>query len=296
MSSLLNNGGFLLTGTQSPLRLAYPAMQRLKEGLTRAMRLADRLADADGCKEVVEQLEQAVCPTQGGLMMSWRMQHKVNHGTNSPVPESTALREWLFIAYNKQRAILKEQSTSDLAWLVTLADGAVKGFERYTVRKYKSANSRAVANMAFQELILRDGSSALWAFVRGDKSQADYLDTRLAQCGCEIVWWEDGGNHATTASGSKLLPDGLHMTIMLELRRRFVRQAMEERERCKEEKAQEKSEDNKDNGFYPFQFGPTDTWARVNEIIKKETGAEQWLGYGSIQWPAAFENVQDHAS
>lgn len=296
MSSLLKNGGFLLTGAQSPLRLAYPAMQKLKEGLTRAMRLTDRLADADGCKEIVEQLSQAVCPTQGGLTMSWRMHHKVNRITNSPVPECTALRAWLFMAYNKQRAIIEELSTSDLAWLVTLADGAAKGFERYTVRKYKSANSRAVANIAFQELTLRDGSSALWAFVRGDKSQTDYLDTRLAQCGCEIVWWEDGGSNARTASGSKLLPDGLHMTIMLELRRRFILQAMEERERRQEEKAQEESENNKDDDFYPYKFGPIDTWARVNEIIKKEIGAKQWLGYGNVRWPAAFEDVEDHTS
>lgn len=294
MSSLLNHGGFFLTSAQSPLRLAHPAMQKLKAGLKRAMRLTDRLADADGRGEIVGQLSPAVCPAQGNLVMSWRMLHKANRGANPPVPESAELRAWLFMAHDKQSAIIKEQSTSDLAWLMTLAKGAVQGFERYTVRTFNHAAARAVANTAFQEFILRDGSSALWAFVRGDKCESAYWESRLAQCGCEIVWWEEGGSHARTASGDKLLPDGLHMTIVRELQRRFIQEAIEERERRREEKAQkeaEEDEDDEEDEVDPSAFGLLDTWVRVNAIIKKEIGAEEWLGYQNVQWPAAFEEV-----
>lgn len=296
ISSLLDNGGFFLTDADSPLRLNRPALQKMKDGLAHAMRLTDRLADTDGCKEIIEKLGLPVPKYKDDLAKSWRMLYKVNRSTGSPIPGTDLLRTCMFLAYNKQEAIIEELPTRDLAWLVTLADGAAMGFKRYTMGKYKDANNRAVANMAFQEMILRDGSSVLWAFVRGDRNDCGYIEERLIQCGCEIIWWEDGGSVARTASGAKFLPDGLHMTIMQELRRRFIREAIEERERLQAEKAGQENDDDSEDGnsdFDPEDFRAVDAWSRVNEIIKKEIGAEQWLGYMNVEWP--HEDTVDNA-
>lgn len=288
--SLLNSGDFFLTSVGSPFRLDRPALLKLKAGLATAIRLTDRLADADGCKEIAEQLDPAVPHPKSNIIMSWRMQHGLHPSTGSPVPESDALRDRMFLAYNKQQAIIAELPTLDLAWLVTLVDGAATGFQRYNMDRYKAGHNRAVANMAFQEIVLRDGSSALWALIRGEKKDNDFIDERVLQCGAEIIWWENGGASERTPSGNKLLPDGLHMTIMQELRKRLVKEVMEERERRQAEKAEQDddgdndSEDG-DSDWNPDKFVASDVWSRVHELIKEDIGAEQWLGYMSLQWP-----------
>lgn len=292
ISSLLSRGGFWLTSAHSPLQLSRPALEKFKEGLTDALRLTDRLADADGCKAIVEQSSQMACQclSKTSFVLSWRMEHGVSGGTSSPVPQNHAVRNGLFLAYNKQKAIIETLPTRDLAWLLTLADGAAKGFERYTKRKYKDPDARALANLAFQEMMLRDGSSALWAFVRGDKSEANYVHTRLAQCGSEIVWWEAGGNSARTPSGGRLMPDGLHMTIMQELRRRFLEEAIREWE------SREQTDDSNDSDSFDCdQFGAGETWTRVNEMIQKEIGAKEWRGYSGLQWPFPVQSVAAHS-
>lgn len=301
VSSLLNHGGFLLTGANSPLGLPRPAMEKLKEGLTHAIRLTDRLADVDGSREIVEQLCERACPpVEAGLRVSWRTYHDKEHHWRFPEPQDVVLRAQLLKAYDKQKAIIQGLSTSELAWLLTLSDGAAMGFQRYTVRKYKNAGARAVVNLAFEETVLRYGSSVLWAFVRGDKSESRFWRKCLANCICEIRWWEHGGMDARTETGGKLVPDGLHMTIMRELSSRFIKEIMEsmsqeKAEKTKKEEEDEDEDDDAADGFDPADFTAADTWTRVNRIIREEVGSELWLGYVSAEWPTAFVNLVNNA-
>lgn len=280
--SLVNNSNFFLTDADSTLKLTPSAVEKLKFGLLHAMRLTNRLSDTEGSKHIVKTMTEDRFPVEGGLRNSWRHELlKMTAVGPTPLAEDVEHQAWTLEAFNEQVSIIHGLSTTELAWLVTLADGAKEGFERYTRTEFQESVARMIANMSFQEVLLRDGVSALWALIRGDATQQRQLQNRIHWIGCEVIWFE-GVRIVSSDNVSELtVPDGLHLTIMRELRRRFVSEAV-----AKISRDQKSKGSNFDPKRIEDCWGTRDTWRMINKVIQENLGIKrEWVRYSDLPKP-----------
>lgn len=289
MASILNNSGFLFTDAPKVLSMDTNSLEKLKAGLKHAMYTADRIADLEADpglinKHSVNTKTNDVVTTGSQQLQTDEEKVEPQHQGdadwgNSPFDAADNDPEHGFIdpqfehqiyaqvaVRELQYELLCSLSTRDLAWLLTLADGASKGYSRYNAKQLQAGDPGMMLNkvMAFKEVLLRQGSFFLWGFVRGNGDMSSFVRTCISQCAEEIMFYESG------VLGD--MPKGLHMTIMKELTQRMVQveMAKEPEERVKVD---------------PEEFGPLEVWGEINKIVGEEIGCKGWEGYQNIDYP-----------
>lgn len=287
MDSLLSNSGFLLIDEPKTMRMpSLDVLQKFKVGLKDALYITERLSDfvADSSphqtNDNVDRRESQAAPDSSP------------NGNNTTVNDHSGAELGLgpfasddaeIFAYNAQLATqfrqmealrglqavyLRALPSRDLAWVLTLAAGASKGYARYSYELLKNDPAMADARvMAFKEVLLRGGPFFLWAFMRGTGSLGSFVRRAIWQVAEEVLFFEEN-----VEIGGQRVPDGLHMTIMGELRRRLVEA------RCAQAGAEGLVFD--DEGF-----GSSDVWKEVNAIVGREVGWSGWKGYAAVIHP-----------
>lgn len=191
MVSMLDHGGFLLTACPKSLGLTSDSLDRFKAGLSRAMHMADRIADVAADPEITY--------IRGDMVI--RLASLQLHGTGSVSDEDIealrdaeyeALVEYTKALRAKQTKIICNLSAIDLAFLLTLAEGAMVGWQRY-MAKHATSDVRFYNKMdAFGELVFREGSFMLWAFVRGTGGILAFANTAVSVV-ADQLWQHEVG-------------------------------------------------------------------------------------------------------
>lgn len=282
IESLVNPGGFMLI--DDPKTMGVPSsdsLEKFRAGLQRALEVTDRIADwatdpsLDALSQEDENPQQQIVPpislldrdnpvhnTQDNAQAGFFAQYDADlRAFNARYPQRmkqlTALR-------NLQIEYLRSLPSRDLAWLITLTQGASRGYARWSAELLENDPSMAHARiMAFKEVLLRTGSLLLHGFIRGQGSLLSHVKMSIWEAAKEVMFFEEGGTG---------LPDGLHMTVMEELRIRLV---AEHRETAEKEGLLFDEED----------VQPGDVGDHLNGIIAKEVGWSEWKGYPAAKHP-----------
>lgn len=276
IDSILDRGAFLLTDHPDTIGLpSFEALDKFKTGLRDALSVTDHIFDlatdpsfdGDGPPQPQpESIDDLVDLATADTMEAWHPVYAIYQLTLAElVQEAIHLR-------NLQRAHIRAQPTRILCWLLTLASGASRGYMRYREASLCADPGMAPARiMAFGETLLRHGILVIWGFVRGKGSLASALASALGTTAEEIHVYEGSG--AWHLLGERvMMPDGLHMTIMGELKDRFValkRAQMEEEDAVWDEE----------------EWGAKDTWTEINRIVGEEVGCQSWKGYSCVKHP-----------
>lgn len=301
--SLLNRGSFLLTSEPDILGMTEESLEKFKAGLQYAFRLADSLADLATYFTVLGGPQPPTSLAPNGLA-PFPLTDNTVLPTSSPSrsrPSNDAVRQQYLAATALRHAqihYLRQLPSRGLAWLVTLAMGASKGYARYSAKLLQTDPALADARvMAFKEVLLRHGGSLLvWGFMRGTGTLAQFVKTAVAQCAEEVLFFEVNGqaaaglwqhqhDGAADDLGNGVVdaePAGLHMTIMQELNRRI--------QRIKKFEAEEKGE-----VWDGEEVGPLEVWEEVNKLVAQEVGCGGWRGYHAIKYPVRDTEAQAEA-
>lgn len=271
VDSLINNSGFLLIDEPDTMGMpSLESLQRFKAGLKDALYITERLSDL-GASLPSHQMRDDDSIEPKPLLA-------VDSGpASSPSDEAGILAHTAQLAAqfrqmealrDLQAAHLRALPSRDLAWAVTLAAGASKGYARYSSELLKNDPAMADARvMAFKEVLLRGGPFVLWAFTRGGGSLGGFVRRAVWQVAEEVLFFEGG-----VEVGGQRMPDGLHMTAMGELRRRLV-------ERRRGEAAAEGV------AFDEDEVDSRDVWGEINGVVGAEVGWSGWRGYAAVVHP-----------
>ncbi|KAK7745056.1 hypothetical protein SLS53_003291 [Cytospora paraplurivora] len=262
MTSLLDRGGFLLTNDTETLGLSSASLEKFKDGLRRAMYLADRLADTIAEPEITHTRD-----VLSDRLASLQLDH--NAGPISD-EDLAALRDAEYQAHveltkalrGKQRGIIHDLTDLDLALLLTLCEAAVTGWQRYMARN-ASVDVRFYSKMeAFGELVLREGASfTIWAFVRGTGSLLAHINRAIGSV-AEEMWWRGVG---FIQDGD----EGLCSAVLEELRERFLElRSTDESDLEDDDEAEQLDAD---------ELMLVKQWA--HELVAEAIGCDAWKGY-----------------
>lgn len=142
MVSILDNSGFLLTNDAKTMGLTDDSLRRLKAGLKRSLYMIDRLADLE-TQSRVQQVQKEVARRLSSLQVR-------GDGVTDDVDENDVDKIGVFdqavmlqhdaeieaqhsafmVHRSLQFEMIHELATLDLAWLLTLGEGAIKGCTR----------------------------------------------------------------------------------------------------------------------------------------------------------------------
>lgn len=211
ITSLLDRSGFLLTDRRESLGFTSESFDKFKAGLNRAIHMADRLCDVAADPEVSE--------ARAAFLMQLTPL-RLHHNDSDSDEATAALRNAEvqgLIRYTKtlrakQTKILHDLSTIDLAFLLHLSEGAMLGWRRYMARCVNSDPRFWNKVKAFGELVLREGSFMLWAFVRGTGNIRDFAKTAVSVVADQV--WQ-------YIAGVELTDGGLAVALHEELKQRL---------------------------------------------------------------------------
>ncbi|ROW18133.1 hypothetical protein VPNG_00178 [Cytospora leucostoma] len=262
MTSLLDRGGFMLTDNTETLRLSVDSLDKLKDGLRRAMYIADRLADTIAEPEITRTRD-----ILSDRMVSLQLVHNTG-----PIPDENlaALRDAEYQAHLeitkairvKQRAIIRDLTGVDLALLLTLCEAAMTGWQRYMARN-ADVDVRFFSKIeAFGELVLREGASfTIWAFVRGTGSLLAHVNWAVGYV-AEELWWHGVGFNQDG-------DEGLGPAVLEELRERFLEsRSTDDSDLEDDDEAEQLDADD------PMVVKQ---WA--HELVAEAIGCDAWKGY-----------------
>jgi hypothetical protein len=211
ITSLLDRSGFLLTDRPETLGFTSESLDKFRAGLNRAMHMADRLCDVAADPEVAH--------TRASFLIQLtplRLHHNSSPSDEAAAALRNAEREGL-IRYTqalraKQIKILRDLSTIDLAFLLHLSEGAMLGWRRY-MAKYVNSDVRFWNKVkAFGELVIREGSFMLWAFVRGTGNIRAFANMAVRVV-AEQVWQYTAGVEMTDGGLAVALHDELKQRL-----------------------------------------------------------------------------------
>lgn len=150
MCSILDNSGFLLTDDVKALGMAGDSLARFKGGLKRGLYITDRLADLETRPEV-RLVQNKITRRLSSLQVGGdSVGGGVNENGSDKVEafdddvmlqhdaELEAQHSAVMVHRNLQFEMIHELSTLDLAWLLTLGEGAIKGCTRSVLSKQVS--------------------------------------------------------------------------------------------------------------------------------------------------------------
>ncbi|KAL1883208.1 hypothetical protein Daus18300_000266 [Diaporthe australafricana] len=275
MVSILDNSGFLLTDNVKTMGLTDDSLRRLKAGLKRSLYMIDRLADLETQakvqqvqKEVARRLSSVQDPGDGVTdAVDENDVDKIGAFDEAVMLQHDAEIEAQHSAFMVHRSLqfemIHEMATLDLAWLLTLGEGAMKGCIRYYERYFESDPvGTQYKVMAFKEELLRKGSFILWAFVRSVGSMHAFAKACIRQTGDEIMLYEFG-QHTNR---------GLSSTLHQEMRQRVLAELQKTYPLFVDDEDQE-------------ELGPAKVMVEAHRLIREEIGWDGWGGYGSIVYP-----------
>jgi hypothetical protein len=142
MRSILDNSGFLLTDSPKTLGLTVGSLVTFKAGLKRALYITDRLADLETRPEVLDvqnKITRRLSSLQvGGDSVGDAVDENDLDKTEAfdedvmlqHDAEVEAQHSAVMVNRNLQFEMINELSTLDIAWLLTLGEGATKGCRR----------------------------------------------------------------------------------------------------------------------------------------------------------------------
>ncbi|KAI7783006.1 hypothetical protein LA080_012601 [Diaporthe eres] len=276
MNSILDNSGFLLTDDTKPLGMACDSLARFKAGLKRSLYITDRLADLETRPEV-QHIQSRITRRLSSLQVGGdSVGGAVNENDLDKIEafdedvmlqhdaEVEAQHSAVMVHRNLQFEMIQQLATLDLAWLLTLGEGAIKGCTRYFENMFLSDPAGTQYKVvAFKEELLRKGSFILWAFVRGVGSMDAFAKNSLKQTGEEIMGFEIGQHQNC----------GLSSILHQEMRQRVL------------EEIQRKDPLFDDDDEDEEQPSPARVMAEAHRMIGKEIGCKNWHGYSSIVYP-----------
>lgn len=142
MNSILDNSGFLLTDDTKPLGMTCDSLARFKAGLKRGLYITDRLADLETRPEV-QHVQSRITRRLSSLQVGGdSVGGAVNENDLDKIEafdedvmlqhdaEAEAQHSAVMVHRNLQFEMIHELPTLDLAWLLTLGEGAIKGCSR----------------------------------------------------------------------------------------------------------------------------------------------------------------------
>ncbi|KAG6362124.1 hypothetical protein INS49_010353 [Diaporthe citri] len=274
MSSILDNSGFLLTDDIKPLGMTDDSLARFKAGLKRGLYITDRLADLETRPEV-RHVQNNITLRLSSLQVGGdSVGGAVNENDLDKIEsfddevmlqhdaEIEAQHSAVMVHRNLQFEMIHELATLDLAWLLTLGEGAIKGCTRYFEKMFLSDPAGTQYKVvAFKEELLRKGSFILWAFVRGVGSMDAFAKNSLKQTGEEIMGFEIGQHQNC----------GLSLVVHQEMRQRVLEEI-----RRKDPLFVDDDEE---------ELSPARVMAEAHRMIGEEIGRKNWHGYSSIVYP-----------
>ncbi|KAG8169566.1 hypothetical protein KVR01_000311 [Diaporthe batatas] len=271
MVSILENSGFLLTDDGKKLGLPGCSLVKFKAGLKRALYMADRFSDLETQPEVLhvqDQLIRRLCSLQSGSGSIGSVIDEIDLDKIEAFgEEAQAQHSAITVHRNLQFEMIRGLETIDIAWLLTLGEGAMKGCTRYYERMFESDPAGTHYKVvAFKEELLRKGSFMLWAFVRGGGPLAAFAKTSMRQTGEEIMGFEIGHHH--NCGLSSMLHQEMRRRVLVELQRRDPLLIDEEDD-----------EDGWD------ELPPSRVMEEAHRMIGKQIGCQSWCGYSSIVYP-----------
>ncbi|KAF3768983.1 hypothetical protein M406DRAFT_71941 [Cryphonectria parasitica EP155] len=282
VDSILDRGGFMLTDRPDTLGLgSLASLEKFKAGLRDALYITDQIADLAAHPS----LDQA-----GGVSdVKARAWHTMSDSTtdvrSTGVNTLSAYNARLALHFRKMRQLrqlqidlLRSLPTRLLCWLLTLAAGGSKGYARYCMRLLESDPGMGHARvMAFKEVLLRGGGFILWGFLRGRGPLHSFVKAAIWACTEEVMFfeWSGGWGWGAVGEDEARAPDGLHMTIMDELRQRFVE--------AKREQIAENKNRNGEEEWDETTWGANDTLEEVHRIVGEEVECKSWKGYAAVE-------------
>ncbi|KAI3397599.1 hypothetical protein diail_10571 [Diaporthe ilicicola] len=275
MVSILDHSGFLLTNNSKSLGLDEHSLRSLKAGLKRAFYITDRLADLETqpeIRQVQNEVTRRLSSMQVGADSVADAVDEDDFDKNGAFDEAVMLQHdaeveaqhsAFMVHRGLQFTMIHELTTLDLAWLLTLGEGAIKGCTRYLEKYFESdAAGTQYKVMAFKEELLRKGFFIMWSFVRGVGSINAFVKACLRQTGEEIMLFEFGQHHNRGLSPA--LHQEMRQRVLDELKRKDPLFAGDE--------------DHED-------LTPAIVMAKAHQMIAEEIGCEDWHGYSSIVYP-----------
>lgn len=290
MHYLLNNSG--LFQLQTPEALGLPsqcALEKLRQGIHDALRIAEHLADFAADTSLYTSTDGGENEQQKKNKNDDNKRNKKQEG-EGPVAvgyaDATAEGQGLFAendeeiaAYhaevakqrtqtaavrNAQREAIKRLSSRDLAWLITLAEAAGRAYRRYEqVELQRDTEMGDYRVIGFSELVLRGGTHLAWAFALGCGVLARSLKAAV---------WDAAGEARAFEQKLFDVPEGLRCAATCELLAR-VRKATEA-EAAAQGDVFTMPEGEQESWFFVRQ-----TLLEVRRIVGQEIGWQQWPGY-----------------
>lgn len=270
--SILDHGGFLLTGCPRSLGLTAEQLRKYKSGLKRAMYMSDRLADVSADPDFIRtkaEIENRV----NSLEIDDTSEDGVAAKRDA---EQQGFNEATRIIRPRQAKVLSDCSTVDLAFLLTLCEGAMVGWQRYNSR-YATSDVQFYHKInAFGELVLRKGNFIIWAFVRGTGEVWSFATDSVVRV-AEYIWRYELGFDQSDP--------GLTMALHDELKKRLFR-AREEGDPCFQATELEGLLGTPPEALLedPFE-NPLVVKQWAHKLVGKEIGCKGWKGYYAVDYP-----------
>jgi hypothetical protein len=138
MMSILDNSGFLLTDDANTLGLPGNSFAKFKSGLKRALYITDRFADLETRPEVLRvqnEMSRRLFSVQvggdsiGGVIVENDLD-KIEEVMPQQDAEDLAQQSAVMVHRHLQFEMIRGLETIDIAWLLTLGEGAIKGCTR----------------------------------------------------------------------------------------------------------------------------------------------------------------------
>lgn len=134
MLSILDNSGFLLTDDGNKLGLSGRSFMKFKAGLKRALYITDRFSDLETQPEVLhvqDQMNRRLFSLQsGGDSIGGLIDENDLDKIEAFGEEVQAQHSAIAAHRNLQFGMIRGLETIDIAWLLTLGEGAMKGCTR----------------------------------------------------------------------------------------------------------------------------------------------------------------------
>lgn len=265
MHSLIDNCGFLLV--DKPQTMGMPSLEvleRFKAGLREALYVTECLSDLE--------THPSLLKYQTGEVADEINPHGAYLGFGAHIAQTERQFQQIKALRDLQAAHLRKLPSRDLAWLLTLGQGAVKGYERYSWESLKNDRFMLFERMtAFTELTFCGGLFFLWAYVRGTGSLGSFACKAINGVANEVKLFEQNAYF-----GGQEKPVGLHRTIMKELRERLVK--------IRRARA---AEDGLD--FNEEDVDSIEVWKETHDFIGREIGWKGWKSYHAVVSPSPPE-------
>lgn len=163
INSIVDNGGFFLTARPELLKLDGQSLPVFRNGIKLAMHIVDRLSDIKSDAFILHMRDVR-------FSQFYSLEFDTSTGEGRAVEEDARchmFQSHMAILRARQAVVLRACSDLDLAWAITLFEGAMAGWHRRTCLQVRSDALFKLKKYACGQNVLHYGSFFIWALVRG---------------------------------------------------------------------------------------------------------------------------------